>query len=79
MNEEYPELLSRAEERRIRQQLLGGANGESPDEDSRQSHIEKVLLERIDGPFVPLDDNFAERVKERFLERLMRKRQRNPN
>lgn len=62
---EQARLLSPEEQRLLGQQLLEAVEPVREDEfeNPQKAQIEKVLLDRIDGPFVPLDDGFAERIK----------------
>lgn len=76
---EQAKLLSPDEQRQLGSQLLEAAGSETATGGDalgaeEKAQIEKVLLDRIDGPFVPLDDGLAERVEKRALERLKRAR-----
>lgn len=69
---EQARLLSEEEQRQLAQQLLGAPEptGEIELDDPQKAHIEEVLLDRIDGPFVPFDDAFLKQLEERCMERV---------
>ncbi|MGY8653525.1 MAG: hypothetical protein ACKVJX_07875 [Verrucomicrobiia bacterium] len=70
---EQARLLSPEEQRQLGQQLLVAAVSDDDLGDPQKTQIENVLLDRIDGPFVPLDDGFADRIKAAGRERLKNK------
>ena len=77
MTEVYSQarLLSLEEQRKLGQQLLEATDSdpEKSLDDPQKAQIEKVLLDRIDGPFVPFDDSFLERLEARCMERVQDK------
>ena len=72
---DHVQTLSEAERVSIGVQILETTQHDDQLGDVQKKHVEEVLLNRVDGPFVPYDSGMADRIKARGRERLKKRQQ----